>query len=234
MKTILKIAGAFILFIVLIQMCSDGSSDSTASNYSSDNDNPTSAAGASSGLSTADLKEMLESDRKLLADAKKNFVFEGDEFTGGGWYKHKLWDINKILHKTLLTANVNQDGYAYLVSNYYGDDWIFHESITVKIDDRVIDSDVVPTYEKNNVHENTGGSVWETIHFTEERDNRILSSIGANPEKTIKVRLNGRNYHKDYALSKNDKQAIADCAFLSELIKSVNDKEAQLKAAGAL
>lgn len=227
MKTVLKIAAALFLFFVLMRMCSDG--EPASASYDTDTPGDTTSV---TQISLHDVKELLEKDRKLLEDAKKNFDFKEDEFTGGGWYKHKLWDVNKIYNKTLLTANVHKSGLAYLVSNYYGDDWLFHESITVKIDERVMTSETVPSFDKSNMKENSGGSVWETIHFTDNRDSGILSAIGANPEKVIKVRLNGRQYNKDYTLSKNDKQAIADCTFLAQLIKSVNEKEEQLKSAG--
>lgn len=234
MKTLLKILAGLILFVLIVRMC--GGTEPALSESSTvvdgansvEEPNKEPASSAEPVISKDKLLTELEAEKIKLSAAKKNFDFEGDEFTGGGWYRHKLWNVNRTYNKTFLKANVNADGYAYLVSQYYGDDWLFHESIVAKIGDVVIVSNEVESYEEENRRDNSGGSVWEYVHFTDNRDSGILEAIGNAPEKLVKIRLKGRQYHKDYTLSKNDKQAIADCLTLSRLIKSVKEKETTL------
>lgn len=163
----------------------------------------------------------LEADKKELEILKKNFDYKYDEFDKKGWYTHKSQTISNSLSRTYLKVLVNNTGYNYLESQYYGSDWLFHTRVEVKIGDAIYKSDDVSTFDENNSRDNTGGSVWETISYTKDRDNGIIVAIALAGDTPIKVRFAGDEGVKDITLSKKDQQAIQDSYRLSQLLKEI-------------
>ena len=145
-----------------------------------------------------------------------NFKLKQDEFSKSGWYTHKVWREG-YPNKNGLSCFVNTKGFIYLISHYYGDDWIFQEKSIVKIGDQIMETQTVPSYDDNNQKENSGGSVWETLNYMQSED--ILRAISRAGDKPVKVRLEGRQHIKDFTLSKTDQRAIADSYKLARLIQ---------------
>jgi hypothetical protein len=161
-------------------------------------------------------KEEIEKNFEKL---KQKFSYKKDEFQDIGFYTHKTWGKYYQNRKTL-TSGVNSDGYAWLRSNYSSDDWLFHTSIYVLIDDKKLSSPIVETYNENNIQENDGGRIWEIVTYN---NTDILKEIAENSDKIIKVRFNGSQHYDDTTLSKSDKEALKDCYELSESIKKLKE-----------
>ncbi len=174
--------------------------------------------------SIAKVNEAQRADNIKRRDAlKKNFNYKKDEFKDVGFYIHKFQTVDNSYNRKCLKTHINSNGYIYLEDQYYADDWIFHTSMQVKIGDNIYKSSVVETYSDQNKTENSGGSVWENITYTEDQDEKIIKAIADNADKEIKVRFNGKQYYSDFTLSQKDKQAIKDGYELSELIKKVGN-----------
>ena len=174
---------------------------------------------------SADLKEKAKIEKeKTLAESKKKleklkrkFTYKKDEFQDVGFYTHKRWGKYWPNRKTL-TSGVNSTGYAWLRSNYSDDDWLFHTSIYVLIDDRKLTSPTVPTHSDKHITDNDGGRIWEVVTYD---NTTILKEIAENADKKIKVRFNGSKFYNDATLSARDKQALKECYELGELLKIV-------------
>jgi hypothetical protein len=172
----------------------------------------------------SEIAELKKVERKKLLSEfeslKKKFHYKKDEFENIGFYTHKRWG-NFRINRTTLKAGVNSSGYYWLRSNYYASDWIFHTSITVLIGEKTIKSKKVPTYSDEHITENEGGYIWEIVTYG---NSNILREIATNVDKTIKVRFNGNQYHKDITLSQGDKNALKDCYDLSVMIDNITIK----------
>lgn len=166
---------------------------------------------------------VLEADKKRLAELKTKFDYKYDEFEKKGWYTNKSQAVSIIFDKKLLRVYVNDSGYAYLESQYYGDDWIFHTKVAVKIGDAIYETDDVPTYDPSNETTNGSGSVWENVSYLGFTDSGIIKAIAESGDTPVKVRFEGQNNVSDITLAKRDQQAIKDSYELSELIKKVGD-----------
>lgn len=155
-------------------------------------------------------------NQKELDSLMKIFNKKEDEFNNITWLENK----NIPVLATNLHCVVNMETpYIYLVSMYYGDDWLFHEKIQIKYGDSIVSSNKVPSFDPRNATANSGGSVWEIISFSNGDDNEIPKFIYMNFDKPIKVRLLGRQYYKDYTLSNNYKKMIKESYQLFELLK---------------
>jgi len=165
----------------------------------------------------------LAADKARLAELKAKFDYKYDEFEKKGWYVAKSQAVANTWDKEVLAVNVNNVGYAYLSDQYYGDDWIFHTRVEVKIGDAVYKSEDIPSFDSNNSRHNSGGSVWESISYTGDKDNGIMKAIAESGDTVVKVRFNGDEGVYDFTLSKRDQQAIKDSYELSNLIKETGD-----------
>jgi len=175
-------------------------------------------------INTSDVDEVVsEEDKARLADLKTKFDYNYDEFEEKGWYTPKTQIVENTFNKNLLRVHVNNSGYAYLSDQYYGDDWIFHTRIEVKIGDTIYKSSDIPSYDPSHRTDNYGGSVWETISYTGGRDNGIMKAIAESGSSTVKVRFTGGDGVHDFTLAKRDQQAIKDSYELSQLITKVGD-----------
>lgn len=162
--------------------------------------------------------EKREEDKKRLEILKKKFNFKRDEFNDSEWYANKK---QADTYGKCLMVHVNSDGYIYLEDQYYAEDWIFHTRIEVKIGENVYKSENVETYSEDNKTTNDGGSVWENISYTGNKDNGIIKAIAESGNMAVKVRFVGRQYNSDFTLANRDKQSIKEGYELSELLKKI-------------
>lgn len=146
-----------------------------------------------------------------------NFREEKDEFRKISFYqpKHigKYWPRRKAVY-----AYCNSEGGVFLVSNWYSDDWIFHNSITFLIGDETLTTDVVPDYSDNKDTDINDG-VYEHITFTNELP--IFRAVSENGNMPIKVRFNGKKGYFDITLSQSDKNSIKTAYELSECLRAL-------------
>lgn len=166
------------------------------------------------------IKIKKDSISNALSAIKKKFIYKHDEFKDVGWYTHKFHTVDNTWNRKCLRLHVKSDGYAYLEDQYYSTAWIFHTNIEVKVGDSIYRSEIIPTYSDNNKTENSGGSIWENINYTDGQDNGIIKAIAAGGNKPVKVRFVGKQYYSDIVLSDRDKQAIRDGYQLSELLRN--------------
>jgi hypothetical protein len=166
---------------------------------------------------------VMEADKKKLSELKTKFNYEYDEFENKGWYFHKTQIVQNTFDKKVLKVYVNNVGYAYLMDQYYADDWLFHTRLEVKIGDNLYKTEDIPTYDSNNSTEIGSGSIWENVSYTAGRDNGIIKAIAQSGTTPIKVRFTGDRGVYDMTLSDRDRQAIKDSYELSELIKKTGD-----------
>lgn len=159
--------------------------------------------------------------KKVVDSLKAHFNATQDEFNKVTWYVHKnimkkYWPNRKTIY-----SEIRNDGYRNLISNYYASDWIFHTSIAVAINGKVVESEQVPTYSDASKTDNNGSGVWENVRYDSSVE-EILSFVYNNRDKVVKVRFSGKQYADDVTLSKNDVKALAESYAFAEALKALN------------
>ncbi len=209
-----KVVGIFVVLIIIGGIASSDDKKSPSS------ESPKSTASTVAPVDPA----KLEADKARLAEIKTKFTYKYDEFEQKGWYTAKTQDPGTTFNSQVLQLMVNNKGYTYLVDRYYGSDWLFHTRTEVKIGEALYKTDDIPSYDDNNSSWNSGGSVWESISYTADRDNGIIKAIAESGDTPVKVRFAGGSAGvKDFTLTKRDQQAIKDAYELSNLIKETGD-----------
>ncbi|MES2023111.1 MAG: hypothetical protein V4439_00310 [Patescibacteria group bacterium] len=165
----------------------------------------------------------LKAYKERLEILKRNFNYDYDEFEKDGLYIHKNQTTDNSYNRNYLSVTVGSDGNLCLESNYFGEDWIFHTRVQVKIGDTVYETENISISDPNNLENNGSGSVWEKILYTNGRDNGIIKAIAESGDAIIKVRFTGGSGLKDITLSKKDQQAIKDSYEIADLIRKVGN-----------
>lgn len=157
---------------------------------------------------------------RRLAVLKRRFIFHPDSMYGGGWYEHRDQAADNSWNRSYLSVGVWDNGAIALESHYYGEDWISQKQIVVRIGDEILTSEEIPPYDPAVHHSNSGDAVWETIYFTNRRDNGIIDSIASHVVFPIRVRMTGDQGYHEFMLSARDKLAIRDSYELSRALEA--------------
>jgi hypothetical protein len=226
MKKVLTIFGAIIItfFILLVIGSAIPEKNQTAVQPVLENQQTPIANSSKMPTTVSADPALLEADKNRLAELKNKFNYAYDEFEKIGWYENKTQVVANTFNKKMLRVRVNNAGYAYLEDQYYGDDWIFHTRVAVKIGDVVYTSDDIPSYDSDNHKNNSGGSVWEQISYTGGRDNGVIEAIAKSGDASVLVRFAGDQGVSDFTLAARDQQAIKDAYELSNLIKKIGNQ----------
>lgn len=158
-------------------------------------------------------KEILERQRKedsiTAKKLKPLFDEQKDEFDANGGYwiqpkeRPKYTNRNGIYCYFYMNKSGKPSNFRF-VFQYYGDDWLFIQSLKIKADEKVL------TYIPNNLKSDCGdGKVWEWFDENKSQ-NASVSGIVFNISiaKTVKIRINGQQYYKDITLTNKQIKSI--------------------------
>ncbi len=224
MKKVFKYAGIILLGLIGWSIIlSSGKTE----NASTEKNESSVTSKDSSEIKFASLNsKMAEANKARAAEAQKTFVrlkskfhIKKDEFKNTTFYRHKTFTESYPDRKTL-SVGLNESGYIYLMSNYHGTDWLFHEKVLVKIgDNNPVSTPTVPTYSESHATYNSAGTVWEQNIYEDQEP--LIQMIALNIDQKITLRFEGRQHYSDVVLSKNDKQAIKDSWELAAALSSL-------------
>lgn len=166
--------------------------------------------------------EEIENSKKTIDQLKSKFYYNYDEFKEVGFYKHKRWPKDHWPTYTTLTAGCNSNGYLWVQSNFHGNDWIMHTNLIISNGESKVFSESIETYNKNHRTEvSNDASIYENVTFADSP--QLLLSLNNNLDRSIKIRLQGSQYHHDYTLNKKDHQALSETYQFATAIKFLRD-----------
>ena len=163
-----------------------------------------------SRIAAAEIKRKREEEQKAqkerlaLEQAIGNMKKKTDEIEGITWVTHRNASVlAKDASIYFGTKNGSAANYPLrLKLRYYGDDWIFVRSVTVKADDKV--------YELGRLdfeRDNSSGSVWEWIDMP-VKDHEMLSHWMT--AKRVVIRFNGDKYNNDFTLPQGQQAQLRE------------------------
>jgi len=92
---------------------------------------------------------------------------------------------------------------------YEGDDWLFIESVKVKVNYEGGNEKIVNLYSGSFDRENAAGKIWEWVD-TKVTDAMYLDLLTISKAKTAKIRFNGSKYHNERIMTKKELKALND------------------------
>lgn len=148
--------------------------------------------------------QKLEEERKALDRITINMRKEIDEIKGITWISHRNAPI--LANYITLYFGTSKNSVANyplrMKINYYGDDWLFVRSVTVKADDKV--------YELGRLdfeRDNGSGSVWEWVDLPVKDFDLVNHLMTA---KRVIVRFEGNQYYKDFTLPQKQQMQMRE------------------------
>lgn len=135
----------------------------------------------------------------------KSFDEERDKMEKVSFYTSK----NQNYLSSRLVAYISlSDNYMPLLRvkpTYYGDDWVFFESVKVMADDVVIYDRLFKR--SDVVRDNSGGSVWESADYLASDSELAMLKAIAN-SKTATIRFSGSERRHDHDITSKERKDI--------------------------
>jgi len=149
---------------------------------------------AAEQLRKLEQEKKAEEVRVAQERATRNMKKSTDEIRGITWVSHRETpSLGKHLAVYFGTEKNSASTYPLRMKlQYYGDDWLFVRSVTMKADDKV--------YELGKLEfqrDNSGGSIWEWIDVP-VTDYPMLDHLMT--AKRVVIRFNGDKYYDDFTL----------------------------------
>lgn len=169
------------------------------------------------------LTHVVRDSLSRLRDSLKTHFVIVEISSGSGFYQHRNQLSDDTYNRTYLYAPVSLDGALSFASQYFGEDWIFHERLIVDVGDRRFETETYPVDSPKNIRTSVAGSVWEALEMG-TTSNGVLRAIAENPEARVRVTMVGRQRDHSFDLSRRDKVAIAESVRFSDILLALSPK----------
>lgn len=148
--------------------------------------------------------KIAEESRKALARLDANLIKRTDEIKGITWISHKsVPQLDNYMSLYFGVEEGSAAGYPLRMKfNYYADNWLFVQSVTIKADDQVFDLGKID-FERDH----TAGSIWEWSDSRLDDMGMLNKIISA---KKVVIRYDGRQYYHDFVLPESQKTALRE------------------------
>ncbi len=158
-----------------------------------------------------------------LENALSNLTKETDSVTGYSWYysKNKPQYVNQRVYLLPHIGNThkNDDWYLCMTTNYYGDDWIFYESLIINADGQRFDKQL--DYSKIDRSVNKGQVAEFGTFVLKDSDIVWLRAIAKSD--TAVVRFQGDHHQYDLTISESDKESIKQVLDIYDIAKEYKE-----------
>lgn len=200
-KGCLIAVGVVVFLMVLGAIFSDG--DDKAKSTS---DGLTTDTTAVSSEDVVEQTVTITVDSAKIKELKPFFTEEKDEFKGITWIepkaRPKYTNANGICTYFALNSEGKPENLRLLIQ-YYADDWLFIDSYTFLIDGNTY------AFSNPNVERDNNSMIWEWSDTGVAQSGEVAQILYAiKNAKEVKIRFNGRQYHKDKVLTQKDIKAI--------------------------
>jgi hypothetical protein len=158
-------------------------------------------------------------DEQELRSLMRKFEANIDEVRASAWFTPRSQAVGRSWSRSFIGAMVASDGEIWLQSHYHGDSWLFHDRITARVGDRVIEAGPQPSSRID--HQNTD-VVWETVTFRPGEDNGLLAAlVASDPRARVIIQQENEKTYRLATFTESDRAALRDCWRLSELVKEL-------------
>jgi len=166
----------------------------------------------------ANSEALLREIEPKMAALTRDFRLTPGDAGMPGIYEHKRQTTESSWNRTFLKMGLNEKGDVWLVSHYYGKEWIDHTSLRIYDNENFILTDTIPLGHEWNRKVEDMGDKWETIEFRDGTDAGALEFIAENYLKPVKARLTGKTFQY-IVLESYDKEAIRKGMELAQVLK---------------
>lgn len=149
--------------------------------------------------------ERAAAEQARLAEATSKMKSKTDEVRSITFYKDQNTPDYRLDTRIYLYIGRKENQlWMRLYLRYYGDDWLFVDSFTIKAGDQVFE--IAPRYDEFQ-RDNNGYHVWEWYDgAVTNKELQIIRAVIAADEPVL--RFNGDKYYSDYVITAAERQAL--------------------------
>ncbi len=152
--------------------------------------------------------------QKVLQQAISKMRIKKDDIKNIAYYQDKTSPQYRNANGFFLTIIENPTLSRFLTLNiqYSGDDWLFIDNYTIKVDDKIF------TLTPYNINRDNSSYVWEWATFIDDKN--FLPIVEAViTSKEAKIRYEGDQYYKDRTITSTEKQALQNVLDAMDALK---------------
>lgn len=143
--------------------------------------------------------------QRIVSSATKGLVLNRDKMEKVSFYSTKTRNSRATRIECYIGLSDNEMPFLRIRATYFGEDWIFFDSVKAMVDDLVIYG---RKFQRADVvRHNSGGSVWETADYV-VGDNELGALIAIARGKSSTVRFSGNEWRRDHEVTKNERRDI--------------------------
>jgi hypothetical protein len=155
---------------------------------------------------------------KLLSSATKGLLKSRDKMEKVSFYLAKNRSITRTNLDTYLAIPDGLPAILRVMPSYYGDDWIFFNTVKVMADDEIV---YQKTFNHNDVlRDNANGSVWEIADYI-AGDVELATIKKIIASKSATIRFSGNEHREDHEISRGERDRLQQILTAYEALSSL-------------
>jgi len=170
----------------------------------------------------------LDSVKAKIARLETHFEKEKTEFDRYTQYVHKRQTFQRSWNRSYIQVRLDERGEIWLLSNYYGEQWLDHTGLRVYDQGDQARTDSIAIGSVDNHRSDFMEFKWEKVTYRNGHDNGVLEFIANHPDRRLKAVFLGKRYHY-IVLEDYDKIAVKEALELSKAIRDCQRLEAETK-----
>lgn len=142
---------------------------------------------------------------RIVSSATKGLIHNRDKVEKVSFYSTKTRNSRTTRVECYIGISDNQMPFIRIRATYFGDDWIFFDSVKVMVDDQIVYG---RKFQRTGVvRHNAGGSVWETADYVVS-DNELGALVAIARGKSATIRFASDQRRHDHDVTKKERQDI--------------------------
>lgn len=143
--------------------------------------------------------------QRIVSSATKNLILNRDKMEKVSFYSAKTRNSRATRIECYIGLSDDELPFLRIRATYFGDDWIFFDSVKAMVDDLVVYG---RKFQRGDiVRQNAGGSVWETADYV-VGDNELGALIAIARGKSATMRFSGDEWRRDHEVTKDEQRDI--------------------------
>jgi len=143
--------------------------------------------------------------QRIVSNATKGLVLNRDKMEKVSFYSTKNRNSRATKIECYIGLSDDELPFLRIRATYFGDDWIFFDSVKTMVDDIVVYG---RKFQRPDiVRQNAGGSVWETADYV-VGDDELGALIAIARGNSATMRFSGDQWRRDHEVTKNERRDI--------------------------
>lgn len=142
---------------------------------------------------------------EIVSRVTKGLVLERDKMEKVSFYSAKARNLTASRVESYIALRDSGLPILRMKTAYFGDDWIFYDSVKIMVDDSVIYG---RDFRRTDIdRDNSSGKVWEVVDYV-ANDLELAALAAISKSKSATIRFSGDKRRHDHEITKKERAQI--------------------------